>query len=141
MDRVRPWLKEVKLDLETPDLWAELQSEAKLLEFDSGDSAENTPFTSDEQEEIARRLQELAANAKSTYSLSEAQMRVLNEKINYLIDAASRLGRTDWRGVLVGTMLSFVLSAALPPDTARHIFFSLLRFIGHRYGFPELGGG
>jgi hypothetical protein len=141
MRNFRAWLEEVKLDLETPDLWAELQSAAKLLEFDSGDAAENTPFTHEEQEGIARRLQELAENAKRTYSLSEVQMRALNDKLSYLVDAAGRLGRTDWRGVLIGTMLSFVLSVALPPDPARHIFFSILRGIGHRYGFPELEGG
>jgi hypothetical protein len=133
------WLENVNRDLETPDLWTELQSEAKLLEFDSGDPADNTPFTRQEQAEIAQRLQELAENARNTYSLSEVQMRALNEKLSYLVDAAGRLGRTDWRGLLIGTMFSFALSAALPPDPARHIFFSILRAIGHRYGIPELG--
>jgi hypothetical protein len=141
MPRVETWLHNVKQDLETPDLWAELQSAAELFEVGSGDPAENTPFTREEQEEIARQLQELAENAKREYSLSEPQMRVLNEKLSYLVDAAGRLGRTDWRGLAIGTMLSFVLSVALPPDAARHIFFSIIRIIGHRYGFPELGGG
>jgi hypothetical protein len=135
------WLAGVKRDLETPDLWAELQNEARLFEFDSGDLAENTPFTREEQAQIARQLQEIAENARSTYSLSGTQMQAIDEKLSYLVDAASRLGRIDWRGLVIGTMLSFALSVALPPEPARHIFFAVLRVIGHRYGFPELGAG
>jgi hypothetical protein len=141
MRTVETWLDDVKRDIETPDLWAELQGAAGLLGVGSGDLAENTPFTREEQEEITRQLQELAENAKREYSLSEVQMRVLNETVSYLVDAVGRLGRTDWRGLVIGMMLSFVLSVALPPDAARHIFFSIIRIIGHRYGFPELGGG
>lgn len=74
MLRVDTWLGLVKVDLATPDLWAELRNEAELLgpSFDEG--AENTPFTADEQKEIAKRLQELAEYARHAGSLSEAQM-------------------------------------------------------------------
>jgi hypothetical protein len=49
----------VKDDLETPDLWAELQRENHLLEAGSSDVDDNTPFTPDEQNRIAERLREL----------------------------------------------------------------------------------
>lgn len=139
MQRVGRWLEEVKRDFETPDLWAELQREAELLDPASDD--ENAPFTPDEQEEVARRLQELREYARQTYSLSRPQMETLDAKLDHLVDAAGRLGRTDWRGVFVGTMVSFVLSAALPPEAARHILLTLLRAIGHLYGLPELPSG
>jgi hypothetical protein len=87
---------------------------------------ENAPFTREEQEKVARRFNELAENAKRTYSLSEVQMLDLRQRLSYLVDAAGRLGRTDWRGVLIGTLLSFVLSASLPLDPARRIFLSIL---------------
>src|SRR5680860_3444 len=47
MERVSGWLVEVKRDVETPDLWAELQREAKLLTAGPDDSIENMPFTPD----------------------------------------------------------------------------------------------
>jgi hypothetical protein len=140
MSRVSQWLEDVKRDLETPDLWAELQREAKLLGAGSTEVTENTPFTLDEQKEIAERLPKLAKYAKRTYSLSGTQMRVLEAKLDYLVDAARRLGRIDWRNVFAGAILSFILSAAVPPESARDIFLTLLRGIGHLYGFPELPG-
>jgi hypothetical protein len=86
LSRVSTWASEVKLDLETPDLWAEMQREIKLLRAASDDLTGNTPFTLDEQKEIARRLQELSEHARTTYALSPAQMLVLEAKLDYLDD-------------------------------------------------------
>jgi hypothetical protein len=102
--RIGRWLEDIKRDLETPDLWAELQREAELLGAYSDDVTENTPFTADEQKEIAGRLQEFAEHARRTYSLSGAQMRVLDAKLDYLVNAARRLGRKDWRNVFIGAI-------------------------------------
>jgi hypothetical protein len=140
LPRVSRWLEEVKRDLQTPDLWYELQREAELLGGASNEANENTPFTPEEQREIIGRLQELAESARRTYSLSGPQMQILNAKVDYLVGAAGRLGRIDWRNVLAGAILSFVLTAAFSPESARHIFMELLRAIGHLYGHPELPG-
>jgi hypothetical protein len=68
-------------------------------------------------------------------------MQILTAKVDYLIGAAGRLGRIDWRNVFAGVILGFILTAALSPESARHIFLELLRAIGHLYGHPELRGG
>jgi hypothetical protein len=138
--RIRSWLENVKRDLETPDLWVELQRKAKLLAY-SDEVTENTPFTLDEQNEIAGRLQEWAEHARHTHSLSAAQMQVLDAKLDYLVSAAGRLGRIDWRNAAVGAILGWVLSAALPPESARDIFLGLLPLVGHFYGLLELPSG
>jgi hypothetical protein len=140
--RIRRWLGEVKRDIETPDLWAELQREIELLlGANSVDVTENTRFTPDEQEEIALRLQEFSEFARRTYSLSEAQTRALDAKLDYLVDAARRLGRIDWRNVVAGVILGWLLAAALPPDSARDMFLQLFRALGHFCGFQELPVG
>jgi hypothetical protein len=137
--RISSWLEWVKFDLETPDLWAELRQEADLLGAISHDN-ENTPFTPSEQKEISKRLRELAEKVRHTHSLSEAQMQALNTKLDYLVKAAGRLGRIDWRNALVGAILGLVFTVALPPESARDIIFGLFRAIG-QLGLPELPGG
>lgn len=47
--RITTWLEEVKRDLDTPDLWAELQREAELIGSGANKVIDNTPFTLDEQ--------------------------------------------------------------------------------------------
>jgi AcrR family transcriptional regulator len=126
MRHVERWLDAIKRDVEMPDLWAELRRETELLGAAADEAIENTPFTPDEREEIAERLQERRDYARRTYSLSEEQMRVLDAKLDHLVDATGRLGRTDWRGLFFGTMFAFVLTAALPPESARHILLTFL---------------
>jgi hypothetical protein len=86
--RVSTWLQEVKRDLETPDLWAELRREVHLLGVGSNEVTENTLFTQDEQTQIAARLRGLANHVSDAYPLSEAQKQILNEKIDYLVDGS-----------------------------------------------------
>lgn len=70
MERFNRWLGEVKLDIETPDLWADLQHEAELLGEASSTATENTPFTPAEQDAIELRLREMgSASRVLTHSL------------------------------------------------------------------------
>lgn len=143
MEQVKWWLAAVRLDINTPDLWAELQGKRELLGGVSDEAIENTPLTSAEQKEIAGQLRELKGHVSRTYSLSGLQTRLLDEKLDYLADAASRVGRKDWRLMAAGLILSYALEATLPPEAARGILETLLTSIGHllEQGPPGLPGG
>jgi hypothetical protein len=140
MTRVSRWLEEVKHDLETPDLWAELLRETELLGDASNEGAENTRFTAEEKKEIVRRLHELEEHARSRYSLSAEQMKALHTKIDYLIEAVDRMGRKDWSLMFIGVALTFIFASAFPPESVREVVLPLLRAIGHLIGLPELPG-
>jgi hypothetical protein len=141
MRQVELWLAAVKRDIDTPDLWAQFQRESDLLAAVSDESIENTPFNSAEQDEIAGQLRGLKDYLSRAHSLSEAQIRLLDERLDYLVNAAGRVGRKDWFLMAAGMILSYVLAAALPAIAVRHIRATLLRSIGHilwggRLGLP-----
>jgi hypothetical protein len=139
MQQVQFWLSALKLDIDTPDLWAQLRDSADLFRSVSAESVENTPFTAAEQEEIAKQLRELKDQVSRTYSLSEPQVRLLEEKLDNLAAAAGRVGRKDWVLMAAGVMLSYVLTAALPPEAARDILGTLITSIDHVLGSGPLG--
>ena len=133
--RISTWLKDVKLDTDTPDLWAELQRDAELLRgATSDDVTDNTPFTPDEQNQIAARLQELAEQMRRTCSLSAAQTRTFDAKLDYLVNASRRFGRKDWLILCAGV----IVTATIPSEAARGMFMALLRTTGHLYGLPDI---
>jgi hypothetical protein len=136
MERVRTWVQDVKRDLDTPDLWAELQRETKLLGAASNAVTDNTLFTAKEQKQITERLRELAEHVSHMHSFSGPQIEALNERLDYLVDASGRLGRKDWLNAFIGVALGYILVTALPPESARTIFQTFLRAIGILY--PEL---
>lgn len=121
------WLYQLKNDLETPDLWAELQGEAELFGAASDTVDDNTPFTQEEKKGIAEQLRKLGEQAQNTYSLSGIQVKELNMKLDYLIKASDRIGRIDWHNALAGAIIGFVLTAALPPETARAMFLMFVQ--------------
>jgi hypothetical protein len=143
IERVRLWLSDVKHDVETPDLWAELGRRGDLAFSASDSTLQNTPFAPNEREEIAEQLNKFRANANAAFALSEHQAEELDERVDYLIDATERLGRKDWLNSCIGSIFGYVLAVAFPPDMARHLFDMLAISIGHLFGhgLPGIGGG
>jgi hypothetical protein len=130
-------------DTETPDLWDELRRETELLTGISDEAFENTPFTPNEHNEIVRQLNQVREHARNAYALSEPQLTDPDLKLDYLVDAANRLGRKDWINLCVGTMFGWLLVAAIPPEASHHIFLMLMSGLAHFIvrGIPGLGSG
>lgn len=136
LPRVENWLESLKRDLNTPDLWAELRREARWLGAGSTRIIENTPFTPEEQQDIARRLDKLGTDVTDAFSFSAAKMQILQEDLNYLVDASHRLGRKDWINIFIGVTVAFVLDATHAPEGARALARIFFQAIGLLY--PEL---
>jgi hypothetical protein len=130
-DRVKRWAREVKEDVDTPDLWAELQREREALAVRPYEDAENTPFTAAEQAEIAEQLRQVKAYVKTMSSLSEAQMSSLEWRLDMLRAAVGRMGRQDWRGVVGGAILGAIVNDLIPAEVVQHIFGMLLKGLIH----------
>lgn len=135
-NRIRRWAADVKRDVETPDLWAELQRERAILTGARYEDAENTPFTSDEQAEISEQLRQTREFVKKSYPLSEAQLLSLDAKLDEIEVAAGRIGRKDWQLLFYGVMFTVIVTGLLSPEAAQHILTMALHGLA-----PLLGGG
>jgi hypothetical protein len=136
-EKVRRWAEEVKLDVDTPDLWAELQREREILTGARYEAVENTPFTPDEQAEIARQLREIKEYAEKAYSLSSEQMLRVNARLDEAEAAARRIGRKDWLLLFSGVIFTVIVTDLLPPEALHHILAMALHGLDHLLG----GGG
>jgi hypothetical protein len=138
---VSGWLTYLKRELAEPDLWGELVREREALGPADLKDAENTPFTAEEQREIAERLAEVKEYVRQTQVLTDAQFRVLNDRLDYLADAATRVPRIDWRNTLVGALVGQVLQGVLPPEAVRDVVGMIWRGLAQLFGVhlpPEL---
>lgn len=114
-DRVRGWAGEVKLDVETPDLWEDLQRERELLNGNRFEALENTLFDPSEQAEIAQTIREIKEYVRETYSLSPEQMLHVEARFDDAEAAARRIGRKDWVLLLCGVMSRSSSQVCCPP--------------------------
>jgi hypothetical protein len=133
-ERVQRWAEEVKRDVDTPDLWAELQHEREILTGARYADIENTPFTADEQAQITDQIRQIKELVKKTYSLTEAQMRSLEAKLDYIDAAAGHVGRKDWLLLLCGVMLTVIVGDLLSPEAVQYILSTALHGLDHLFG-------
>jgi hypothetical protein len=127
------WLGEVKRDLETPDLWAEIgkQPLAAMMEGEA-----NTPFSEEEQKRIAEAVAEVKEQARETYALPAEQMRLLEAKLDYLVEAASRSRRIDWLNTAIGAVAGAAAGGILTPDVVHGVLTALGAGLGPLFGHP-----
>ena len=135
---VEKWLGYVKREFDSPNLWDEFEQARTLVV--GATEIENSSFTADEQAQIAAQMHELKEFVRANYELNTAQMIAIERRLDYLSDAAGRIGRLDWRNLLVGALLGLVVTAMVPPEPVRDVLGIIIRTLGHLFGggLPEL---
>ena len=139
LGEVESWLVEIERDLSTPDLWAEFARERDALSGTPHAPEDNTPFTADEQAEIATRLGDVAKYAAESGKYEDDELQVLNAKIDYLIESSKHSRRFDWREQAVGAFLSAVVGNVLPQGATMDVLNMIIGTVGHLIGHPVLG--
>lgn len=119
----------------TPNLLAELQRDREILTGARFEDVENTPFTPEEQAEIAEWVEASKEFVRHRYSLPEEQLRVIEAKLDELAADGRRSGRRDWMLGVCFVMIGVMANGLLPPDAVQHIVAMLL------HGLGPLGGG
>jgi hypothetical protein len=112
-EMLRNWLTYLKREFEAPDLWAALAQEQELFSAEPA-GAVNAPFNAEEQAQIKRAVDEIRVYITTTYTLADEPLSRVHAKLDYLIDASTRLGRIDWKNILVGALVGLVLQQLIP---------------------------
>ena len=121
-DGLRDWLQRVEHEHTQQDLWAELTRQRSVLEAPTSAPESNEPFGSEEKQSIQARLAEFQQMVVGLASPNEEQLDRIESQIKYLTDATDRLGKRDWSGLLVGTVISLLATASLSSNQIRSAF-------------------
>lgn len=101
---------------EAEDLWAQMQSR-QLLNSDPLSNTDNAKFTQEESKHIKDSISTFRNLLVAEYQPTEEQLEIIEERLEYLVNAVDRLGKTDWQGVAISAVLG--ISIALSLDTTR----------------------
>ncbi len=114
------WLTYLRREVEAPDLWA-MAREAPWLFHADGTPTNDDPFTPGELAQIVQGL-DRARTYLVEVGVTGELLRESNEKLDYLVEAAGRSGRREWRLVAFSMLWSVVVAAAFSPEQARMLF-------------------
>lgn len=117
------WLSNLRREVESPDLWAEVSKEARILDSAASSETSNTPFNTEEKAYILNGLNEIKQYLLTAHKLDP---ELVESRLKYLVESSDRLGRKDWLNLLLSVLVSIVINAALPGDATRELF----RFVG-----------
>jgi len=122
LSSVRSWLTYLKRELAQPDLWAELSKYQlppdETLTADIG----NEPFTVKEAEQLSEGIRKVRAYIEAEFALNEDQHNLVNEKLDYLLEAAKRQGRKDWFHTSIGVIFTLASAMAFSPEQTKNIW-------------------
>jgi hypothetical protein len=127
------WASEVKQVTESPDLWAELQASRELITDIQQTDSGNTPFTQDEQRQIAAQLQEITKRLKQQFELTKDQAERIDEWREEVVEASTRMGQKDWLIYLLGTITALTIAATVPAGLGEHIFTMVIHALGYLF--------
>jgi hypothetical protein len=132
------WTESLARELGTPDLWSALAGQHELFSESPGVET-NTPFTSDELRRVDATLAEIRELARRSYQLNAGQAEILDRRLEYLESAARRLGRWDWRNVLLSVIVQLVFQAVLTSARAQEVLALAEKLLRSVFGHvPEL---
>jgi hypothetical protein len=118
---VPKWLAEIRLTVGVPDYWDEMKRGRQLL-AESQKDARNTPFTQDEQRQIAAQSQEMKKQVRAQFELTSEQMALVDEKLDDAAEASKRMGRKDWLIYFLGTITALIITTTVTAGVGEHIF-------------------
>jgi hypothetical protein len=127
----RGWLENLKRELVAPDLWATLRTQSALLRVAGREETENSHFSVEERNRIQASLEQIKNDMITTRMLAADQTQILAERLDYLVDASSRLGRKDWIVTAAGALIGVVVQAALSSNATTR----LLQVADHALGW------
>jgi hypothetical protein len=113
-----------------------LKRQWEILDAAQSADASNALFTPEEQTEISTRVDEVQDTVRrENPELTAEQMAAIEQTLDEVQEASTRIGRKDWVMMANGALLSLVANGLVPPHVVQSVFSMLISGIGHLFGF------
>ena len=126
---IRTWLEWVKEESDAPDLWA-IARESRAWLGSSGAEGGNDSFTQNQVDQIVQHLQTIEAFTVKNYHLNAAHQAFVHGRMEYLAEAAARVGRLDWKNIFASTLLNIIVTIGLDPVKAQGLYGLATQLLG-----------
>ncbi|WBL26752.1 hypothetical protein [Zunongwangia sp. HGR-M22] len=119
-------LKEYIEDQNEIDLWSQIKFNRESLDINSINFENKERFLIEERKQISLAINELKFLINERFETNENEQKIINDRLEYLIEATERLNKYDWKSLVISTLLS--ISIALSLDTNKgKLLFELFR--------------
>lgn len=113
-------VKPYQEDLDEPDLWKQyIEGQDSLDEINFENQTE---FSDDEKQKVLMSVNELKYLIKRELNTSDEEQKLINERLDYLVDSMDRLNKYDWKGAAFNSLFSIVTALSLDTEKGKLLF-------------------
>lgn len=114
-------VKEYLKEIDTPNLWETYEKSIQPLNLENIDFEDDSNFNDEEKEHIKIDLNEIKILIAENFDFSKTQLKIIDQRLNYLEEATNRLNKTDWKGVAISTVFSMIINLGVDTQTGQTI--------------------
>jgi hypothetical protein len=123
---VKEWLRSLEREVSQPDLWGDIVRQKIAYDQKISPDTANEPFSVSQAEQIAEGIENIRKYLLDEFQDDSKSKELINENLDYLIDASKRQGRKDWFHTCIGVFAGIATALAMSPDQANNMW-SLLK--------------
>jgi hypothetical protein len=116
LDVFERWLENAKTEMETPDLWVELQKAGTLIALEDFANKGDDHFTPEQINELEIVLVKIKQDIIKEINPIGAKIEFLDEKISYLVESAKKQNLRDWRNIAFSTLVQIAVTLTITPE-------------------------
>lgn len=116
---IKRWIIDLRRELNTESKWRKLESEKVFLSRTINATGER--FTESESLLVKEKVDQIKKGLNSI-GLEVQQINQLNEKLDNLVELTKTLTKINWIEILIGTLISQILSLKIPSDKAEELW-------------------
>jgi hypothetical protein len=105
-----------------PDLWDEFRKGNKTLNINSINFEDQSNFLNDEKKQVQLAIADLKLLIQKEFETSENEQRIVDSRLDYLVEATKRLNKFDWKSLAISTLISLSMALSLDTEKGRQLF-------------------
>jgi ribosomal protein L17 len=109
-------------EIHVPDLWTEYNKGNRTLNFKEIDFDNHDSFNFDEKKQIAMAINELKLLIHKQIGTTQKEQKLVDQRLDYLIETSKRLNKFDWKSVAVSTLMSISIALTLDSGKGKLLF-------------------
>lgn len=117
------WVEDLKREVEAVDPWEQIRSYLPSEEvLPAGEEGLNSRFAYAEVQAIEAALAQLESRLQQHFRLTNDQIEKVHKTVGYLKEEAKKLGRLNWKHLVIGALAELGLSLMIPPESFREFW-------------------
>lgn len=109
-------------ELLEPDMWERIESQIPLVTGSEISEEDTTVFSDDEKIRVRMSINEFRILLIKNFEPSSDELKVIDDRLEYLSNSVDRLNKIDWRSVAITTLISISLALSLDTEKGRLLF-------------------